>query len=232
MSYEGLDKEQHKEFLLNALLGIEEIVGDKIAFKGGTAAMLFYNLPRFSRDLHFDILESFSDKEKEQIRALIQDLEEIRDFKDKNYTLFYLLDYEKHTANLKIELNRRIWENNNYKTVKLKDISIKIQDESTMFTNKLVALSDRKGIAARDLFDINFFLNKKFPLSKALGKERTDKELGELIDVTIEFIEDNFNSRNVLQGLGELLSEKQKSWAKANLVDDTINKLKQRKEKL
>src|SRR6056297_1424945 len=119
MSYEGLDKEQHKKFLLNALLGIEEIVEGKVAFKGGTAAMFFYNLPRFSRDLDFDILESFSDKEKEQIRALIQDLGEIKDFRDKNYTLFYLLDYEKHTANLKIELNRRIWENNDYKTVEL-----------------------------------------------------------------------------------------------------------------
>jgi hypothetical protein len=29
-------------------------------------------------------------------------------------------------------------------------------------------------------------------------------------------------SRNILAGMGELLSEKQKDWAKANLVSETI----------
>ncbi len=232
MSYEGLDQEKHKNFLLEALLGIVNITGDKIAFKGGTAAMLFYSLPRFSRDLDFDILQDFSEREKEQIRALIQDLGEIRDFKDKRYTLFYLLDYEKHAVNLKIELNRRIWENNNYKTVELEGKSLKIQDETTMFTNKLVALSDRKGVAARDLFDINYFLKQGFPLSEELVRERTGESLKSLIETTVEFIEDNFNERNVLQGLGELLSNSQKDWVKENLIEDTIKKLKQREEEL
>jgi predicted nucleotidyltransferase component of viral defense system len=232
MAYKGLNKEKHKKLLLKILIGIEKIVKNKIAFKGGTAAMLFFNLPRFSLDLDFDILKNFSDKEKEEIRALIQDLGQIRDFKDKNYTLFYQLDYEKYVNNLKIEFNRRIWENNNYKIVKFRKIPIIIQDEITMFTNKLIALTERKEPVVRDLFDINYFLKQNFPLSKPLIKERVHKRPEKLIDLTINFIKKNFNSKNVLQGVGELLEQKQKHWVKSNLISDTIKRLKKRKAKI
>ncbi len=187
--------------------------------------MLFFNLPRFSLDLDFDILKKFSPKEDEEIRALIQDLGKIKDFKNKHHTLFYQLDYEKNTTNLKIEFNKRIWKNNNYKTVQFKNNSLKIQDKTTMFTNKLVALTGRKSPVARDLFDVNYFLKQDFPLSKNLLKERTNKNFNELKKITIEFIKKKFNSRNVLQGVGELLETNQKQWIRSNLISDTIERL-------
>ena len=45
----------------------------------------------------------------------------------------------------------------------------------------------------------------------------------------LAFVE-SLNDRNILAGMGELLDEKQKTWARANLKKDTIFLLKIRLE--
>lgn len=70
----------------------------------------------------------------------------IKDFYDKFHTIFFLFDYGKDYPNIKIEFNKRIWNNNRYKTIWFMGIRMKIVDESTLITNKLVVLSDRKAM--------------------------------------------------------------------------------------
>ena len=53
-----LDKHTHKFTLASLLKDIysHPDLGPIFGFKGGTAALLFYDLPRFSLDLDFDLL--------------------------------------------------------------------------------------------------------------------------------------------------------------------------------
>jgi len=108
------------------------------------------------------------------------------------------LDYEANYPNIKLEFNRRIWKNNSYETVWLLGVEIKIADKKTMFSNKLVALSERRALAARDLFDAHYFLKLGYPLSEELIKERTDKTLSEYLEYLKKFIIKNYSSKNVL----------------------------------
>jgi predicted nucleotidyltransferase component of viral defense system len=73
--------------------------------------------------------------------------------------------------NIKIELNKRVRKNNTYKNIKIENIGLLCMDKKSLFTNKLVALSER--LYARDLYDVYFFFKNKFEIKEDLIKERT-----------------------------------------------------------
>ncbi|MDP3017695.1 MAG: hypothetical protein Q8N70_11570 [Deltaproteobacteria bacterium] len=103
-----------------------------------------------------------------------------------------------------------------------------IADETTVLTNKLVALTDRKTAVVRDLYDSWYFLKAGFPVSDALVMERTGKGLAVYLKGAIGFIKKTYTDRNVLHGLGDVLDEKQKAWTKDHLIPETIQEMKQR----
>jgi len=222
------DPAVHKRYLSLLLTELAKTFPEKIAFKGGTCAYFFYNLPRFSFDLDFDMLREFSAKDIDLFREILSRHGQAREFRDKQSTLFCLFDYEKGHPNIKIELNRRVWKNNVYKPVWFLGIPIAIADEATVLTNKLVALTDRKNVVARDLYDSWYFLKSGFPLKDALVMERTGQDLGEYLKRAMIFIKKTYTARNVLHGLGDALDEKQKAWAKAHLVAETIQEIEKR----
>jgi len=135
------------------------------------------------------------------------------------------LDYQKNSPNIKIELNKRIWKNNEYNSIWFLGVEMKIVDKATMLTNKMVALSNRKQPVARDIFDVYYFLKVGFPINEKLIKERTGKNLKDYLNFLLSFIEKNYTPKNVLQGLGEVLDQKQKDWVKKELVSETIKEL-------
>ena len=55
-----LNKDLHKDSFLSVLRAIysDPDTRSALGFKGGTAALLFYELPRFSVDLDFDLLDT------------------------------------------------------------------------------------------------------------------------------------------------------------------------------
>ena len=225
MTKKSFNVGRHKSILIEILVDIVKHLNGKVAFKGGTAAMMFYNLPRMSLDLDFDILEKLSEEEYDILRIILRRRGTVKESRDKRFTLFFLLDYEVNYPNIKIEFNKRIWDNNNYRNVWLLGVEIKIADKKTMFSNKLVALSERKALASRDLFDVHYFLNIRCPLNEKLIQERTGKTLYEFLDYIKDFIAKNYSSKNVLHGLGEILDEKQKTWAKDRLISETVKEL-------
>ena len=232
MTNKSFELDRHKRVLTELLIDIIKQLNGKVIFKGGTAAMMFYNLSRMSLDLDFDLLEELSEEEIDNLKIIIKKHGDIKEFKDKRFTLFFLLDYEANYPNIKLEFNRRLWENNSYETVWLLGAEIKVADKKTMFSNKLVALSERRALAARDLFDVHYFLKLGYPLSEELIKERTDKTLSEYLEYLKKFIIKNYSSKNVLQGLGEILDESQKSWAKDHLIPETVEGLDSLREKI
>lgn len=222
----NFDENLHRRFLVTLLVEIFKKLNGKIAFKGGTCAVLFYNLNRFSFDLDFDILNEFDRDDIDTLKNIFSKEGRVKDFYDKRHTIFFLFDYGKGYPNIKVELNKRVWNNNKYKTVWFMGVRMKIVNDDTLFTNKLVALSDRKEPVSRDLFDVYYFLNLKFPINEILIKERTGKTKKEYLEFLIPFIRKHYNQKNVLQGLGQSLHEDQKRWAKESLISETIELIK------
>src|SRR3989339_1772214 len=105
-----LDSAKHKVVLIEIL---KEIYSDPslrtiLGFKGGTAALLFYDLPRLSIDLDFDLLDQ--DKKElvlKKIKSILSRHGKVREAREKYYTLFFLLSYEKGKHTLKIDISKR-----------------------------------------------------------------------------------------------------------------------------
>lgn len=94
-----------------------------------------------------------------------------------------------------------------------------------LFGSKLSALILRGEIAMRDIYDIWFFAKNNWEINAGVVKARTGKNLKDyLLDciAIIERIKDN----EILQGLGELLSEKEKVWIKNYLRKEVVFLLK------
>lgn len=220
------DQNLHKRILITLLVEIFKKLNKKLAFKGGTCAYLFYNLNRFSLDLDFDILDALTDKDIDNIQEILSKNGSIKDFYQKKYTIFFLLDYEKNYPNIKIEFNKRIWQNNGYKDIWFMGVKMKIVNETTLITNKLVALTERKIAMPRDLYDAYYFLNLDFPINEKLIQERTGRTKKEYLRFLVKFIQKNYTAKNILQGLGEVFDAKQKAWAKKELAAATIKEIK------
>ncbi|HBE44330.1 MAG TPA: hypothetical protein DDW17_02460 [Deltaproteobacteria bacterium] len=226
MTKKGFNQELHKQILIKILVDIFKRFDGKLGFKGGTCAYLFYDLPRISLDLDFDILKTLTGEDIDNLKTTLERHGKIKDFMEKRYTIFSLLNYKADAPNVKIELNKRIWKNNIYKTVWFLGIEMMIVDEKTLLTNKIVAITDRNISVARDIFDVYYLLKLGFPLNERLVEERTGKSLKEHLKFLIQFIPRTYTSKNILQGLGEVLEEKQKEWAKRKLIDETVKEIK------
>ena len=85
------DKNTHRRYLTTLLAGIAKSAPEKVAFKGGTCAALFYGLPRFSFDLDFDILGPLDKRESGAIDEVLKSHGKVLEAADKKYTLFYFL---------------------------------------------------------------------------------------------------------------------------------------------
>jgi len=109
------EQDLHKRHLFALLSALTKAFPEKLAFKGGTCAYLFYHLPRFSFDLDFDVIKAFKEEDLDVFQRIMSDNGEVKDFHDKEFTIFGLFDYGKGYPNIKIELNKRVWKNNVYK---------------------------------------------------------------------------------------------------------------------
>ncbi len=223
------DISKHKAIMVQILKNIYQDVNisSYLGFKGGTACYFFHDLPRFSVDLDFDLLDN-TKKELifSEVRKILEKYGEIKDEQIKNATIFFLLSYGKGEKKVKIEISIRGWQNK-YEVLDYLGISMKIMSKEDIFANKLVALTNRNETAMRDLFDLQYFFSKSWEINAEIIQERTGKDQKAYLEYVLAFIE-KLDDANILQGLGELISEKQKAWVKSNLKKDLIFQLKLR----
>lgn len=111
MTQKAFGTDTHKRVLTELLVDIIKYLDSKAAFKGGTAVMMFYNLPRMSLDLDFDLLEELTEEEIDNLKIIVKQHGAIKEFRDKRFTLFFLLDYQPNYPNIKIEMNKRLLDN-------------------------------------------------------------------------------------------------------------------------
>jgi predicted nucleotidyltransferase component of viral defense system len=229
-----LDQAKHRFHLIKLL---ESIYSNKdlaylLGFKGGTAAYLFYDLPRFSTDLDFDLIskaENLNEKNTsavfDSLSKLFKNTYEVKDQNSKVNTLFWLLSYEKNLMNIKIEVNTRKFPNT-YETKNFYGSSIQLMKIGDMIAHKLVASMDRKAPANRDLFDIDFFLKSKYAIeiNYEIIKFRTGLDTKDFYTKLLKYV-DKYDKKNILNGLGEVLNEDQKSWVKNKLLAELKNSI-------
>ena len=98
-----------------------------------------------------------------------------------------------------------------------------------MFANKLMAMYERVGKTSRDVFDVYFFAKNNWPINKEIVEKRAGMPYRKTVGKCIELLE-KMNNRNILDGLGDFLTESQKDWARAKLRTETIFLLNARLE--
>lgn len=224
-----LDISTHKTILFQILKDIysDTEVSPFLGFKGGTAALMFYGLDRFSVDLDFDLLdESKEDIVFEHVIKIVQKYGLLKESFKKRFNLFCLLSYENKAHNIKIEINRRQF-GSKYEIKTYLGISMLVMVSEDMFAHKLMAMHERIGKTSRDAYDVWFFLQRRFPINQKLIEKRSRMSFTELLQKCISQLE-KMNNKNILVGLGELLTPSQKNWAKAKLREETIALLKLR----
>jgi len=226
-----LNRQKHEIIMRNLLKDFYKspYLSTSLGFKGGTAAYFFYELPRFSVDLDFDLLvENPKAADFEKVREVVRDIcgtyGQVVLSRVKNYTVFNLLRYEPNFQAVKIEISKRP-KLSRYQPLSMLGISVNAVVKEDMFANKLVALTSRRAPASRDLFDINFFFSKLWDINEEIITDRTGRGLREYLGDAREYIVKNFNKVNIMAGLGEVLDKPDKDRIKDTLVGDTLFKI-------
>ena len=221
----------HRTVLFQILKDIysDTIIAPFLGLKGGTAAVMFYDLDRFSVDLNFDLLDDT--RQYIVFESLIKIAARHGDIKEshiKRFSLFCLLSYEDKARNVKVEVNRRQF-GSRFEIKTYLGVSMPVVTQADMFAHKLMAMHERIGKTSRDIYDVWFFLKNRFPINKEIVEKRARMPFDQLIDKCIDQLE-KLNNRRIIDGVGEFLTPSQKDWAKAKLKQETIALLTLRKE--
>lgn len=220
---------KHKNILLQILKDIysDTQISAFLGFKGGTAANMFYGLNRDSVDLDFDLLDE--DKEAivfEKITKIIGRYGKIVDSHAKRFNLILVVSYDQKSQNVKIEVNRK-GSGSRFELRTILGISMLVMNREDMFANKIMAMHERIGKTSRDIYDVWFFLENRWSINKRIIEERSGSTFREVIEKCIRQLE-KMDNKQILVGLGELLTEARKDWVRAKLRTETIFLLKAR----
>ena len=202
----------------------DALLSSVLAFKGGTASMFFHNLPRFSTDLDFNLLDS--DKEKEaykRLRRIVLKYGNIHDEAIKHYGIIIVLDYGIGERKLKIEISNRLYDNH-YEILNYLGLQMRVMVKEDMFAHKLCALLDRTEITSRDVFDCWFFLKERTSINKAIVESRMGMPIEQYIDKCIERVRD-ISDNSLISGLGELTDGEMKNFVRKGLKNELITLL-------
>ncbi len=218
-----LSKDLHRDVFVTILRAVysDVLLRSTLGFKGGTAAMLFYKLPRFSVDLDFDLLDHEKKEEVfQRLREILPQFGAVIEASDKKHTLFFLLSYKKGERGLKVEISKRITRSA-YEIKNFLGISMLVMKEEDMAAGKLAALLTRKKFATRDMYGLWFFLKNNWEINEEFLKEKTNLSLVQALKKAQPLVK-QVKPTQLLAGLGELLDNKQKAWAKEKLQDELL----------
>jgi predicted nucleotidyltransferase component of viral defense system len=214
-----LEKDRHQLVLKQLLRGIfsDNELSAQLVFKGGTALMLFFGLNRFSTDLDFDMRETVTDIDFKRLNEVAASQLSIRDFAIKENT--YLLEgsYEYGAQQVKIEVSRRSFP----QAVTLHNflgLSIPILSNDYLLAHKLCAISSRRTLQNRDIYDADFMLKKSWERNAEIVKLRTGLDLPDYYGTLLKMVDDPATSKNIMLGLGEVLDQEERTWARFNLI--------------
>lgn len=226
-----MDTNKHKFFMMQILKDIYSDVelANCLGFKGGTALMFFYGLPRFSVDLDFNLIDKSKEKVVyEKVRRILLKYGNIFDEAMKFYGPIIVLDYGVGERKLKVEISNREYDNH-YEIKNLLGIEMKVLVMPDMFAHKLCALLDRDEVTSRDIFDCWFFLQAHCTINVEIVESRMQMTFKEYVQKCIDRLEE-IGDKTLMSGLGELTDGKMKSFVRLKLRKETISLLRFFKE--
>ncbi len=222
-----VDINRHRFFLVQILKDIysDLDLANIMGFKGGTALMFFYDLPRFSVDLDFNLLDAEKeDMAYRKVHQILLKYGKIFDEAKKFHGPLVVLDYGVNERKLKVEISNRLFENR-YEIKNLLGINVMVMVQEDMFAHKLCALLDRPAIANRDIFDCWFFMQRQTPINKGIVESRTGLTLIEYLQACIEYLE-GMSDKGLLHGMGELMDNKMKRFVQVKMKSEVVKLLK------
>lgn len=221
-----MDTNKHKFFMLQLLKDLfsDALLSSVLAFKGGTATMFFYDLPRFSTDLDFNLLNPEQEKEVyDRVRKIVLKYGNIHDEAIKHYGIVIVLDYGIGERKLKIEISNRLFDNH-YEVRNYLGLQMRVMVKEDMFAHKLCALLDRTEITSRDVFDCWFFLKERTSINKEIVESRMGMPIEDYLDKCVASIQD-LSEKSLISGLGELTEGDMKDFVRHGLKDELISLL-------
>jgi predicted nucleotidyltransferase component of viral defense system len=217
------DINKHKIFLVQILKDIysDLELANWMGFKGGSALMFFYDLPRFSVDLDFNLITENNEKNVfKKVREILLKYGTIYDEAQKFFGPLLVLDYGSGERKLKVEISNRRF-GDRYELRNLLGINMKVMTGPDLLAHKLCALLDRNSVANRDIFDSWFLMNKHIPVNNRIIEKRMSMDLSTYLGKCIDKIE-SLKNRSLLQGIGELVDEDMKKFVRLDLKKEVI----------
>lgn len=220
-----MDIAKHRYFMMQVLLAIfrDKELSNQLAFKEGTSLLLFHQLPRFSTDLDFNLLDNTKTENVfHKLHNLLSKFGKIDDEAMKFYGPLLVLNYGGGNRMLKVEVSTRQYDNH-YEIKTLAGTDIRVMTLPDMFAHKLCALGER--VTPRDIFDVWFFLQKSTAINPNIVRLRTGKSVADYAVQCAESVRKT-SPKMLMQGIGELIGdEKQKSFVKNHLIEETASNL-------
>lgn len=221
-----MDKQKHKLYMAQILSLVfkDKDLCNVLGFKGGTALMFFHNLPRFSTDLDFNLLDmSKQDVAYNKVRQILLRFGTIDDEAKKLNGPILVLNYGKGERMLKVEISNRQYDNH-YETKNLAGTDIRVLTIPDMFAHKLCAMGER--LSPRDVFDVWFFLQQMHAnINENIINERTGKTVAEYAAWCSQRVREA-SPKLLMQGLGEVIDDtRTKNFVKTKLIEETVQAL-------
>lgn len=233
----------HKAWLFRLLMHIadDEFLKSVLRFKGGTCASILGWLDRFSVDLDFDlIVPAEQSKAKKHLEKIFSTLG--LEIKDRSAIVpQYFLKYSALVGQrntIKLEALFPVPLANDYEAVRLVDIDriMMCQTQPTMVANKLVTLIDRHqkngSIAARDLYDIHYFLMHGFSYKPAVIEERRKQPVSQFFNELINFIDYHVTDKILCEDLNYLLPKSALNQVRKTIKQETMMLLRDAKTRI
>lgn len=221
-----LNYAKHKNLLLQILKDIysDSTIAPYLGFKGGTAAMMFYGLPRHSVDIDLDLLdEGKRDEVFTKICAIVATYGTVIESSAKRFNLLNIVAYDQDSQNIKVEVNLRQF-GSRYEVKIILGIAMLVMVPADMFAHKLMAMHEWVGKTSRDIFDVEYFARHNWPINREIVEVRSGMTFEKTLRQCVNLIE-KLDNRHIHDGLGELLSGPQKDSARAKLKSDTLFQL-------
>ena len=201
--------------------------GSQIAFKGGTALKLFYDLPRYSEDIDYDSLSGVSSRElmKSLKELFLKRRWEITDEAIKYFTLLLELRFAGPERNFRVKIEISMREKELKTTIlSFRGVPILTLEPSFLMTEKLLTFVDRQ--AGRDVFDAWFILNNQYPLKESLIQASFGNS-ADFYHAMLGVVE-KADPKKVLRDTGKLLGLDQRNWIKTSFLSDFTQLIRNR----
>jgi hypothetical protein len=195
-----------------------------LGLKGETVLMLFYDMPRCSIDLDFNLLDHSKEKRVlEKIKNILLKYGNIFDLAIIFFGQTITLSYGTANRRAKIEISKHE-SNNQYEIRNLLGINMRVMTATDMLSHKLCDLSDSSTVLNRNIFDSWFLLNKKIPVNKLIVETRTRMFLKDYLQKCINKLE-SIEDGELLEGMEEFVSARIKNFISTKLLSETIRLL-------